>query len=159
MDLRRLRAGEWIVGASGVALLVSLFAPWYAGQTGWESLGVLDLVLVLIALAAISIPVITAAYRVPALPLALQSLLTLVGIGVLLAVIFRVLNLPDELHGRDWGLWLALAATLGVVVGGLIAMRDERLSPKRRDTDLTGVPVASPREVEQLPAPRPEGGS
>ena len=32
MDLRRLRAGEWIAGVSGVVLLVSLFLPWYRGR-------------------------------------------------------------------------------------------------------------------------------
>ena len=34
MDLRRLRAGEWVAAASGVALLVSLFLPWYGGAGG-----------------------------------------------------------------------------------------------------------------------------
>ena len=29
MDLRRLRAGEWLAAAAGVALVVSLFLPWY----------------------------------------------------------------------------------------------------------------------------------
>jgi hypothetical protein len=161
MDLRRLRAGEWIVGAAGVLLLVSLFLPWYGdgeSLTGWEGLGVLDVVLVLLALGAISIPIVTAAYRVPAMPLALQSLVTLFGMGVLVAVIFRVLNVPDETSGREWGLWVGLLATLGVVAGALLAMRDERRSPAGRHTDLSGVPVAGPPDIETMPAPRPEAG-
>ena len=53
---------------------------------------------------------------------------------------------------------MALAATLGVVAGCFLAMRDERLTREGRHTDLTGVPVAQPLEVETLPAPRPEAG-
>jgi hypothetical protein len=162
MDLRRLRAGEWIVGAAGVLLLVALFLPWYGEAesfTGWQALGVLDVILALLALAAISIPVVTAAYRAPAMPLALQSLVTLVGFGVLVAVIFRVLNVPDVTSGREPGLWVGFLATLGIVAGGLVAIRDERRSPPGRHTDLTGVPVAGPPEIETIQPPRPEAGS
>ena len=168
MDLRRVHAGEWIVGAAGVALLVSLFLPWYgteassaargwtayapldaslASFSAWESFAVLDLILALIALAAISVPVVTAVHRVTAVPLAVESLTTLLGIFGLVLVVIRVLNLPDDLHGREWGLWVGLAATLGVAGGGLVAMRDERLEGARAP------------QVEKLPAPRPEGGS
>lgn len=159
MDLRRLRAGEWVAGAAGVVLLVSLFLDWYDGDSAWESLAVLDVILALLALSAMAIPVVTAAYRVPALPLAHQSLTVLAGSGVLLLVVGRVLNLPGDATERDLGLWLALAATLGVVGGALLAMRDERRAAPGRHNDPTGVPVPAPREIETLPPPRPEGGS
>jgi hypothetical protein len=159
MDLRRLRTGELITGASGLVLLVALFLPWYEDLSGWEAFSVLDLILALLALAALSVPIVTAGHRVPALPLALQSLTALFGMLGLLLVLFRVLNLPGDAHKREWGLWLALAAVLGIVGGALIAMRDERRSPAGRHTDLAGVPVQSPREIETIPAPPPEGGS
>jgi hypothetical protein len=162
MDLRRLRAGEWIVGVSGLVLFVALFLPWYADEagtrTGWQSLGALDVVLAVVALAAVAIPIVTAVHRVPAVPLAHQSLVTLAGLLALVLVLIRVLNMPDWAVEREWGLWLGLAATVGIVAGALLAMRDERLTREERHTDLTGVPVASPREIETLPAPRPEGG-
>jgi hypothetical protein len=69
-----------------------------------------------------------------------------------------VLNLPGDLHGREWGLWVALAAAFGIVAGGLIAMRDERRSPEGRHTDAAGVPIPAAREIETRPAPRPEAG-
>jgi hypothetical protein len=159
MNLRRLRTGEWITGASGLLLLVALFLPWYEDLSGWEAFTVLDLILALLALAALSVPIVTAGHRVPALPLALQSLTALFGIGGLLLTLFRVLNLPGDTHGREWGLWIALAAVLGIVAGALIAMRDERRSPAGRHSDLTGVPVDSPREIETIQPPRPEAGS
>jgi hypothetical protein len=161
MDLRRLRVGEWIVGASGVLLLVALFLPWYGNpsSTAWESFSVLDLILTLLALAAISVPIVTATHRVPALPLAVESLTALFGLFGLVLVLFRVLNLPGEAHGREVGLWLGLGATLGIFAGALIGMRDERRSPGGRHTDVTGVPVSSQPEIETLPAPRPGAGS
>ena len=156
MDLRRLRAGEWIAGAAGLALLVSLFLSWYDGRSGWESLGILDVILAFVALNALAIPFVTASYRVPALPLAHQSLTVLFGCFALLLVVGRVLNIPDWADGREGGLWVALLATLGVVAGGMLAMRDERRSPPGEHTDLTGVPVPGPPQIETLPAPRPE---
>jgi hypothetical protein len=159
MDLRRLRTGELITGASGLVLLVALFLAWYGDLSGWEAFTVLDLILALLALAALSVPIVTAGHRVPALPLALQSLTALFGMLCLLLVVFRVLNLPGDAHGREWGLWVASAAVLGIVGGALIAMRDERRSPAGRHTDASGVPIAEPREIETIPAPRPEAGS
>jgi hypothetical protein len=71
-------------------------------------------------------------------------------------VLVRLANLPGEFDGREWGLWLGLAAALGMVAGGAVAMRDERLSPAGRHTDLTGRPAPPPPEIEPIPAPRPE---
>jgi hypothetical protein len=162
MDLRRLRSGEWIAGVSGLVLLVALFLPWYSHEagtrTGWQSLGALDFVLALLAVAALAIPVVTAVHRVPAVPLAHQSLTSLVGFLAVLLVLIRVLNMPDWATEGEWGLWVALSGTLGIVIGGLIAMRDERLTREERHTDLTGVPIAAQREIERLPAPHPEAG-
>jgi hypothetical protein len=163
MDLRRLRGGEWIAGISGLVLLVTLFLPWYGDEagsrTGWQSLGALDVVLTLVALSALAIPIATAFHRVPAVPLALQSLTTLVGVLAVVLVLIRILNMPDWAAEREWGVWEALGATLGIVIGGLRAMRDERLTRHGRHTDLTGVPVAAQREIETLSPPRPEAGA
>jgi hypothetical protein len=60
---------------------------------------------------------------------------------------------------RATGAWLGLAGVLGMSVGGLIAMRDERRSPAGRHTDLSGAPVDSPPEVETLRAPSAEASS
>jgi hypothetical protein len=161
MDLRRLRVGEWVVGACGVLLLVALFLPWYGpgSASAWEAFTVLDVILALLALAAIAVPVATATHRVPAMPLALESLTALCGMIGLLLVLIRVLNLPGDAHERDIGLWLGLAASLGIAAGALIAIRDERPSPAGRHTDLSGVPVSSPPQVEKVPAPPPGTGS
>jgi hypothetical protein len=160
MDLRRLRAGEWTTALSGVVLLVSLFLPWYGADagnaSGWEALAAVDIALAIVAAFGVGLLVITAAQRVPAVPIALTAIVTLVGlIGVLLVVI-RLANLPDGFDGREPGVWLGLLGAVGIVAGGAIAMRDERLSPERGHTDLTGRPTSPPPEIEPLQAPRPE---
>jgi hypothetical protein len=161
MDLRRLRVGEWIVGAGGVLLLVALFLDWYSDptETGWEAFTVLDVILAVVALAAIAVPVVTATHRVPAVPLALESLVALIALVAVVLVLIRVVNLPGEADGREIGLWLGLLATLGVFAGGMIGMRDERRSPRGRHTDVSGAPAAGPPQVETVPTPRPEAGS
>jgi hypothetical protein len=190
MDFRRLRVGEWVVGASGLLLFVALFLPWYelgegivvgppdvldAHASAWDAFTVLDLLLALGALAAIAVVFVTAAQATPALPLALESLVALFGLLLVLLVVFRLAVPPDisflestagpatrehvEDLDRAAGAWLGLAGALGIVVGGLVAMRDERRSPVGRATDLSGAPVTSQPEIETLPAPRPEAGS
>jgi hypothetical protein len=160
MDLRRLRAGEWVSSGSGVALFVSLFLPWYsaAGEdaTAWQALSVVDLALALVALLAASLLPVTASQRVPAVPVALSAFVTLGGLIALVLALVRVANPPGAADGREWGLWLALAATIGIVAGAGFAMRDERISPPGRHTDLTGRPAPPPPEIEPVPAPRPE---
>jgi hypothetical protein len=160
MDLRRLRAGEWAAALCGLALLVSLWLPWYSGASrptsslsGWESLAVLDVLLALMAATAVALLIVTAAQSVPAVPIAFSVLVTFAGMLAVVLVLFRVLSLPGTAEGRDWGLWLALASSLGIVASGLVAMRDERLSGAGGHTDLTGRPVPPPPEIETFPPP------
>jgi hypothetical protein len=164
MDLRRLRAGEWIVAASGTTLLLALLLPWYeldggATATGWEGLAVVDAVLAVIAAAAVALPLVTATQRVPAVPIALDALVTLAGLVAAVLVLVRTLDLPGGAADREWALWLGLAGSVGILGGGMLAMRDERLSPPGRHTDLMGRPTSPPPEVETIPAPRREGAT
>lgn len=160
MDLRRLRAGEVVASLSGAVLLVSLFLPWYSSDgeeaSAWQALSAIDVALALVALLAASLLSVTATQRVPAVPLALSAFVTLAGLIGLLLVLVRLGSLPGAADGREGGLWLGLLAVAGIVAGGGFAMRDERLSPAGRHTDLTGRPTPDPPEIETLAAPRPE---
>ena len=159
MDLRRLRAGEWIAGASGVLLLVALFLPWYdaAGTdvSAFEAFAVFDVLLVAIALLGVSLVVVTSSQPSAAVGIALDALVTIIAAVVAILLVFRVLNLPGDLEGagRAAFAWVGLAAAWGVFAGSLLAMRDERLSKPGRPTDSTGVPVDAPPEIETIPAP------
>ncbi len=152
-----------MLAAAGVALFVSLFLPWYGAGgdslTGWEALGVIDVILALVAACAISVTIATAVMRVAAVPIALDAIATLFGLLALLLVLIRVVDLPDGATSRDVGLWIALLGAAGVFVGGGVAMRDERLSPAGSYTDATGRPVPKPPEIERVPAPPPGAAS
>jgi hypothetical protein len=60
-------------------------------------------------------------------------------------VLIKLLSLPNGADGREFGLYLGVVATLGVLVGAWRSLGDESF-PKG----------ASPRvEVTPLPAPKP----
>ena len=162
MNLRRLRAGEWITAAAGVLLAASLFLPWYTRPDGrdvtaWEAFAILDVLLLALAALAVGLLVLTTVQPTAAVPIAADALLTLVAAAIGVLTFFRVLNAPGSLE-RAGSAWLGLAATLAVLVGTLIAMRDERLSKEGRPTDTTGVPVSAPQPIETIPAPPDDGG-
>jgi hypothetical protein len=182
MDLRRLRAGDWIAALGGVTLLLSLFLPWYdhgtpsgellrsgGGRGGWDawaSFAVIDVALALVALAAIGLWLATSTQRVPALPIAWAALLVLVGLLALLLVLFRVAfepGLPGDVAPvprglevdttREVGLWLGLVSVVAIIAGAALSMRDERLGTPDRPRDASGRPTSSTEEVELRPAP------
>jgi len=180
MDLRRLRAGEWISAGSGALLALSLFLPWYtlevpphepvAGRrisgtftvNAWEAFSVVDVLLLVLAMLAIGLLILTAVQPTAAMGIAADALLTiLAGIAAIVAVI-RVLDIPSSLEapdrlpietGRAAFAWIGLAAVFGVLLGALISMRDERLSKPGKRTDATGVPTGPPPEIQTFPAP------
>ena len=129
MDLRRLRrSGDWLAAASGVALLVSLFLPWY-GPDERVGLGVAGRdrrpARVRCRGRRPARDRDRRAARAGRADRALGAGGARRPVGVLL-VLFRVLDLPDGASGREWALWLGLAGAVGVAAGAAFAMRDER---------------------------------
>jgi hypothetical protein len=178
MDVRRLRAGEWITAASGILLALSLFLPWYtleardpvAGRritgalhfTAWEAFSVIDVLLMVLALLAVGLLILTAVQPTAAVGIAADALLTILAGIVAIVTLIRVLDIPGSLESperlpietaRAPFAWIGLAAVFGVLLGALVAMRDERLSKAGERTDATGIPIAAPPEIEVLPAP------
>jgi hypothetical protein len=170
MDLRRLRAGEWILGAGSALLLLSLFTGWYEGKnvevrtatpsgdytlTAFEAFGGIDLVLAGGALLGLALVAASAMQRVTAVSIAGSSLLTLVAVGLLVLVVYRTVRIPDFDTGRgvffdstrDTGIWLALAGCGLMLAGSLASMRDERITGDTRSVD--------PADIETVPAPQP----
>lgn len=163
MDLRRLRVGELIAGASGLVLAIALFLPWYengaATINAWETYAVVDVLLAIAAVLGIGLLVLTATQRSVSVGIAADALVTIVATIIAVVALFRVLNLPADVEsvtgaGRAAFAWVGLIATGGVTAGAILAMRDERPSEPGRQTDATGVPVAEPPAIERLPAPR-----
>src|SRR5215211_4271083 len=133
---RTSRLGDTIAAASGAALLVVLFLPWYgvdlnvAGATvasghatAWEAFRFIDLLLFLVAVVAIAVPLARAAGSLRDG----SALVLAAGLVGLLLVLFRVIDLPaSDIHtvggdsiefGRRIGLLLGLLAAAGVAYG------------------------------------------
>jgi hypothetical protein len=128
-----LRRPELIAAGSGLLLIVALFLPWYTRDTdiagavisqtwtAWQATAVIAGVLFLIGAVAIATVAAPSGFRG-------DRLLVPLGLLALALVVFRAIDLPlpdvDLVEGdsadtgRGAGLWLALVASVGVVVGG-----------------------------------------
>jgi hypothetical protein len=165
VDLSRLRPGELIAAAGGVALLVVMFLDWYElqggggirsiGLTAWQAFGILDVILAIAALAAIALAVVTAARRSPALPVAASVVTAALGIAATLLVLYRILNQPgpNEFVEAELGAFLGFVAALAIAAGSWASMRDEEWEAPPVATDVRPMP---PREGPRDPAPPPE---
>jgi hypothetical protein len=125
LDLRRLRAGEWLAGAGGIGLIASLFLPWFDGESGYEALTVVDVLLTPIALLALALPVLQATRDSPALPVAAAVLTATFGIAGVLLVLFRIVDDPWAGAERDTGIWIGLASAVAIEVSGWMSLDDE----------------------------------
>jgi hypothetical protein len=171
VELTRLRPGELIAAAGGVALLVVMFLDWYAaggttevggrdieisvGFNAWEAFGITDILLALAALTAIGLAVITATRRSPALPVAASVITATVGILATLLVLYRILNQPgpNEFIEVELPAFLGFLCALAIAAGGWRSMRDEEWPDAPMETDVRPAP---PAEGAREPAPPPE---
>lgn len=148
MDLRRLRAGEWIAAAGGSALIVSLLLPWYEGPTetltGYQALSVIDILLTLIALLGIALAILQVTQDTPAKPVAAGILTVVFGaLGVLL-VLFRLIDSPSDGLDVRAGAWLGLVAAIALTAGGWRSLAAEY---------VRGLPPDPEPELRPTPAP------
>ena len=139
MRERRLDAGVVGLGdglgiVAGLVLAISSFTGWYSGEgegvtisvLGWNT-GILGKLVLFVGLAVVVVLVLRElGIEAPAaLP---QSLLT-VGLGALgtIFVLIRVISVPDDFFfaGRGVGIWIALAAAIGVILAGLLQASEE----------------------------------
>jgi hypothetical protein len=154
MDLQRLRPADWLTGVAGLASLLLLWAPWYSvgdgTVNGWQTLGLIDVLIALTALLAIALWVVTATRDTPELPVAMDVLTATPASLTALLVIFRLLDVPGgrAITGREWGVVAATVAMIAVAAGAWAALRDE------------SAPGLRPRpEIEPMPAPPAAGPS
>jgi len=146
LGVRRLRAGEWLAGAGGIALIVSLLLPWFDDESGYAALTVIDVLLTLLALLALSLPILQATRDSPALPVAAGVLTATFGIVGVLLVLFRVIDDPWAGAERDVGIWIALAATVAIEASGWMSMDNEYVEglPPDPEPELRPAPRIAP---------------
>ncbi|HKH17627.1 MAG TPA: hypothetical protein VKA57_08890 [Solirubrobacteraceae bacterium] len=143
--MRRLRDGEWIAGAGGMALLAALFLDWYSGASAWQAFSLLDIALALLALVPLGLVVLQATRESPSLPVAFSVLTTLAAAIATLLVLYRMLNQPgpNDVIDVEPGAWIGLAAALLTAAGGWRSLRAEAVQGVRTPP------------IEDLPAPAP----
>lgn len=131
--------------------------------SAWEIFSIADVLLALLALLALAVWVLVARWSAPGPGLAGEVLLAPLALALSIVVVVQILATPGALEvpapirdpTLELGGWLGLLSTLGVLLGLLVGMRDERLSRPGEPTDQTGAPVSEPIAVETLPGPPP----
>ncbi|MBN8867409.1 MAG: hypothetical protein J0H98_07630 [Solirubrobacterales bacterium] len=107
MKLGRVHPGEWLVGLLGLAVLAGLILPWSGGSAALSSPGLLDLILLVVAAAAVLLPLIVARSSRTDVPVVYETTLWPLSGLVALILIVKAIFPPDS--GFDSGFWLALA--------------------------------------------------
>jgi hypothetical protein len=154
MDLRRVRAWEWLTGLAGLVLLVALFLPWYepsdgAGISAWNAFSVTDVVLALCAVAAMTLPALAATQRTAAVPQGWTAMLVYIGlVGAVLAIV-RLIAVPAVASpaARGAGAWIGALAAVAILAFDWRSMGDKRFPAAMRP----------PLDVRVVPTPTPEG--
>jgi peptidoglycan/LPS O-acetylase OafA/YrhL len=130
VGVRRLRAGEWLAGTGGVALIVSLLLPWYGDDrdtvTGFEAFDVIDILLVAVAAVAIALAVLQATQDGPSRPVAAGVLSVPLGFLGFVLVLFRLVDEPD-VGGVQPAAYAALVAAAAIVAGAWLSLTDEKV--------------------------------
>jgi len=149
--MRRLRDGEWVAGAGGLALLAAMFLHWYGTDlrivvfevTAWQAFGVLDVVLALLALVPLALVFTQATRGSPSIPVAFSVLSTIAGMLAALLILYRIVDQPgpNDVVEVQAGAWLGLLAALVVAAGGWRSMRVE---------PVPGTPIPP---IDDLPEP------
>jgi hypothetical protein len=177
MDVSRLRRGELIAGASGVALFIIMFLNWFGVELGgaagelaeefgvavdvpeakasaWEAFDLIDIILLITVIVAVGLAVATAMARTVSLPVAASALTAGLGILSVILVAYRIIDPPGEEVGREYGVWLGLIAAAGIAVGGWLSMQEEGTT-FAGEADRLQDRVGGPDEPSPPPPPPP----
>jgi hypothetical protein len=150
-DRNRLSQGELIAGIAGFILLIDLWFKWYGvkvsaggalrnfnigvSANAWESFGLIDIILFLVALIAIGVAVLRALNNMPDMPFPPATLVTVAGGIALLLIIYRIIDTPVDTGGVDGidvtrkiGVWIGLLSAAAVTYGGWRAMQESGAS-------------------------------
>lgn len=187
MDLSRLSTGEKVSGISGIALLlIMLLFSWFGyevagfgveegGVNAFEAFSIIDIILLITAIVAIALPLMSATQATVDIPVALSAVVVLLGAISVVLILFRIISPPEfDLPAavdigfgevdqgvettRKLGVFLGLLAAIGVTIGGWLAMREEGTSfSEQRDrlSGGTGTPPPGGTSAGDAPGERP----
>jgi hypothetical protein len=141
VDISKLSTADKVIGASALVFLIAMFLPWYgisfegfgsASNSGWDYFlgGILPLLVVLAMVAQIAITKFSTT-ELPALPIPWSQVHVIGGAVVVVLVLLRTVIGSSEGSGgfevdldREYGLFVALIAAIGVGVGGYLKFQE-----------------------------------
>jgi hypothetical protein len=129
-----LGLGERVALVAGLLLAVSAFTGWYSGEgegvtvsvLGWNT-GTLGK-LVFATGVAVVLLIVLRELGVELPPTVPESLITIaLGAAATVFVLVRLISIPDDFFfaGRGIGIWISLAAAVGVIAAGLLEASEE----------------------------------
>ena len=171
MDFSRLRQGEIVAGLAGVALIIFMFLPWYGAggddADAWDSLTDLDGFLIAAAgIAGIALTGLAAAGRKVNLGGLPRGCVT-AALGALATalIVWRLFAQPFPGVDLEFGIFLGLAAAIGVAVGAVMALREGGFEPlvavaggRTRVASAASAPTTT-RRAPAAPKKRSSAGS
>lgn len=139
MDFKKLTTNDWIIGGSGIALLLFSFFPWFSeggySKSGWGFFvtGIIPVLLGLLCVAYVVLTRLADGVNLPDLPVPYPMVvLAAAGLALLLILIrliigFKVgggttfgVRVPSYTVSRAFGLFLAFLAAIGLTVGAVL---------------------------------------
>jgi hypothetical protein len=149
VDLAAVPRSVWISLGGGVVLLLSVFFSWYTltvsiagrsgskSESGWDS-GSTAKIVALLAIVIIAAWLVELFAQDVTLPFPAWMIAAAAGAVSLLLVIYKIVSKPasDEIGrfnalgfghasvGTAWGIWLALASTVAVLIGAYMRMNE-----------------------------------
>ena len=129
-----LGVGDRLGLLAGVVLAVSAFTGWYTGPgegvtvsvMGWDTGALGKLVFAVGVLVVLVVALREVGVEMPA---AVPESLVTIALGSIatVLVLVRVFSIPDDFFfaGRGVGIWISLAAAIGVIVAGLLQASEE----------------------------------
>jgi hypothetical protein len=174
----RLSTGEKIAGGSAVLLFIFMFFDWFKvdvsggnglfslsiGGNAWEAFSTIDIILMIVILAAVAVAVIRISDAVFEPPFSLNSAVAILGGIAVLLILYRIIDPPGDTGGVPGvdinpaiGIFLGLIAAAGITYGGYRAMQEEGTSFGEIGDHLSnrGGPGAATPHQQQPPSATP----
>ncbi|HEY5011086.1 MAG TPA: hypothetical protein VIK61_00070 [Acidimicrobiia bacterium] len=143
MDLNKLTQSEKVIAGSAIAFLIFSFFPWYGkgsySRNGWSYFlfGIIPLLLAIIMVAQIAVSRFTET-KLPDLPITWGQVHLIAGGLAAVLVLLKLIigdkyglggsvlgvHLPSISLDRQFGIYLAFLASLGLAAGGFLKSRE-----------------------------------
>lgn len=135
MDLDKLTTSDRIIAASGIALFIASFLPWFklsifgvtATGNGWDVGFFWAGIPALLGLASAGIVLGTklGSLTMPEMSMGTGQAMLIAG-AVSAAIVVLKLLVGEDYADRAWGLYVATVAAVGLLYGGYLAFQEDK---------------------------------